>query len=74
VYDYKNLKKGVKKGAVKRKEVLKLKTPVKRSQPEAKKEQDREQMIKARAFKQDASKEDQDAFMVQYARKSLGGN
>jgi len=74
VYDYKQLKKGVKKGAVKRKEVRKLKTPVKRSQPEAKKQQDREQMIKARAFKEDSSKADQDAFMKQYAMKSLGGN
>jgi hypothetical protein len=73
VYDYKQLKKGVSKGSVKRKEVRKLKTPVKRAAPEQKVRQDREQMIKARAMKENASKEDQDAFMKQYATKSLGG-
>jgi len=73
VYDYKQLKNGVSKGSVKRKEVRKLKTPVKRSKPEEKVQQDREQMIKARAMKEDASKEDQDAFMKQYALKSLTG-
>jgi len=73
VYDYKQLKKGVSKGSVKRKEVRKLKTPVKRAKPEEKIQQDREQMVKARAMKSDASREDQDAFMKQYAIKSLGG-
>lgn len=73
VYEYKNLKNGVKKGAEKRKVTKKLKTPVKRSRPAEKVQMDREAMIKARAFKQDASKEDQDAFMKQYALKSLGG-
>lgn len=73
VYDYKNLKNGVSKGAEKRKVTKKLKTPVKRSRPAEKVQLDREAMIKARAFKQDSSKEDQDAFMKQYALKSLGG-
>jgi len=73
VYDYKNLKKGVTKGAEKRKNIKKLKTPVKRSRPAEKVQLDREAMIKARAFKEGASKEDQDSFMKQYARKSLGG-
>ena len=73
VHDYKNLKNGVKKGAEKRKVTKKLKTPVKRSRPAEKVQLDREAMVKARAFKQDSSKEDQDAFMKQYALKSLGG-
>ena len=71
VYDYKNLKKGVTKGAAKRKVVKTLKTPVKKSIPAEKKRIDQEAMVKARAFKQDASKADQDAFLKQYALKSL---
>jgi len=73
VYDYKNLKNGVSRGAEKRKVTKKLKTPAKRSRPANKVQMDREAMIKARAFKQDSSKADQDAFMKQYALKSLGG-
>ena len=73
VYDYKNLKNGVSRGAEKRKVTKKLKTPAKRSRPANKVQMDREAMVKARAFKQDSSKEDQDAFMKQYALKSLGG-
>jgi len=71
VYDYKNLKKGVTKGTAKRKIAKTLKTPVKKSVPAEKKRMDAEAMVKARAFKTDASKEDQDAFMKQYALKSL---
>jgi len=71
VYDYKNLKKGVTKGAAKRKVVKTLKTPVKKSIPAEKKRIDAEAMVKARAFKKDATKADQDAFLKQYALKSL---
>jgi len=71
VYDYKNLKKGVTKGTAKRKVAKTLKTPVKKSRPVEKKRLDQEAMIKARAFKEDASKEDHDAFLKQYATQSL---
>lgn len=73
VHDYKTLKEGLNQGAQKRQKVRKLKTPVKRSKPEEKKKLDHEAMVKARAFKEDSSKEDQDAFLKQIARKSLGG-
>jgi len=71
VHDYKNLKKGVSKGTAKRKIAKTLKTPVKKSIPAEKKRMDAEAMVKARAFKEDSSKADQDAFMKQYALKSL---
>jgi len=74
VYDYKNLKKGVTKGAAKRKVTKTLKTPVKKAVPAEKKRMDQEAMVKARAFKEGASKADQDAFMKQYALKSLNSN
>ena len=74
VYDYKNLKKGVTKGTAKRKVAKTLKTPVKKSKPVEKKRLDEEAMVKARAFKENASVEDQDAFMRQYAAKSLNSN
>jgi len=74
VHDYKNLKKGISKGAAKRKIAKTLKTPVKKSVPAEKKRIDQEAMVKARAFKENASKADQDAFMKQYALKSLNSN
>ena len=70
--DYRRLKQGVSKGAAKRKAVpAKKAVPTKRAKPAAKKAADKEKMVKARAFREDASKEDQDAFLRNYASKSL---
>ena len=70
--DYRRLKQGVSKGAAKRKAVpAKKAVPTKKAKPAAKKAQDKAKMVKARAFREDASKDDQDAFLRQYASKSL---
>ncbi|MBC6414679.1 MAG: hypothetical protein GDA45_07370 [Chromatiales bacterium] len=71
--DYRVLKQGVKKGEAKRKAVpAKKSVPAKKAKTAAKKKQDADKMVKARAFKEDASQEDQMAFLRQYAAKSLG--
>ena len=70
--DYRRLKQGVSKGAAKRKAApVKKAVPTKRAKPAAKKAEDKAKMVKARAFREDASKEDQDAFLRDYASKSL---
>ena len=72
VDDYRRLKQGVSKGAAKRKAVpAKKAIPTKKAKPAKKKVEDKEKMVKARAMREDASKEDQDAFLRQYAAKSL---
>jgi hypothetical protein len=70
--DYRILKTGVTKGEAKRKAVpAKKAVPTKKAKSKQAKEVDKEKMIKARAFREDASQEDQDAFLKQYAANSL---
>ena len=72
VDDYRRLKQGVNKGAAKRKATpTKKAVPTKKAKPAAKKSQDKEKMRKARAFREDASPEDQMDFLRDYASKSL---
>lgn len=71
--DYRLLKEGVNKGQAKRKAVPSKKAiPAKKGKTVNQKNNDRVKMQKARAFKEDASKEDQMAFLREYAQKSLG--
>ena len=73
--DYRRLKQGVSKGAAKRKAApAKKAIPTKKAKSPTKKKQDAEAMRKARAFKEDASQEDQMAFLRDFANKSLSGN
>ena len=70
--DYRVLKQGVSKGAEKRKAVpTKKAVPVKKPVPAKKKAEDAAKMVKARAFREDASEEDRNAFLRQYASRSL---
>ena len=69
--DYRQLKQGVTKGIAKRKAIPTKKVPAKKATPAQKKEKDRAAMVKARAFKDDASAEDQMAFLKQHASRSL---
>ena len=70
--DFRILKNNVSKGTAKRKVVpAKKAVPFKKAQPAAKKKADKDKMVKARAFKENASKEDQMDFLRQYASKSL---
>jgi hypothetical protein len=70
--DYRILKTGVTKGEAKRKAApVKKAVPTKKAKSKQAKTQDKEKMIKARAFREDATKEDQDAFLRQYAANSL---
>ena len=72
VDDYRRLKQGINKGAAKRKAVpTKRAVPTKKATPAKKKAEDKAKMIKARAFKEDASQEDQMDFLRQYASNSL---
>ena len=72
VDDYRRLKQGINKGQAKRKAVpAKKAVPSKKSTPAQKKKADAEKMRKARAFKENASKEDQDAWLKDFASKSL---
>lgn len=71
VNDYRKLKTGVSKGEAKRKQVATKKIPVKKAKPTSKKKADADTMVKARAFREDASNEDQMAFLKQLANKSL---
>ena len=70
--EYRRLKQGVKKGAAKRKTVPSKKAvPTKKAKPAAKKKQDKEAMVKARAFREDASEADQMDFLRQHASRTL---
>ena len=70
--DYRKLKQGVAKGVAKRKAVpAKKAVPTKKSAPPKKKAADKEKMVKARAMREDASADDQMAFLRQHASKSL---
>ena len=70
--DYRRLKQGVNKGAAKRKAVPSKKAlPTKKAPPAQKKAADKAKMVKARAFREDASPEDQMDFLRQHASKSL---
>jgi hypothetical protein len=69
--DYRRLKSGVTKGAAKRKVTPSKKVPTKKPAAANKKAVDKEKMIKARAFKEGSSNDDQMDFLRQYASKSL---
>ena len=70
--DFRRLKQGVKKGVAKRKAVpAKKALPTKKAPPAKKKAADKEKMVKARAFREDASPEDQMDFLRQHATKTL---
>lgn len=71
VNDYRKLKQGITKGEAKRKAAPSKKVPIKKERTSQKKKTDRDQMIKARAFKENASPDDHMAFLKQYASKSL---
>ena len=72
MHDYMNLKKGIAKGQAKRKAVpAKKAIPTKKAKPAAKKQADAEKMKKARAFREDATPEQQMDFLRDYASKSL---
>ena len=70
--DYRRLKQGMNKGVAKRKAVpAKKALPTKKAPPAKKKAADKEKMVKARAFREDASPEDQMDFLRQHASKTL---
>jgi len=69
--DYRKLKQGVKTGAKKRAKASIKKAPVKKAKPAEKKRADQDSMIKARAFRQNATQDEQMAFLRNYASKSL---
>ena len=72
VDDYRRLKQNVSKGKAKRKAApAKKAVPAKKATPAKKKADDKAKMVKARAFREDASKDDQMDFLRQYASKSL---
>jgi len=74
VDDYRKLKQGVTKGTAKRKTVATRKAPVKKAKTKTQKEIDQATLIRERAFAEDASNEDQMAFLRGYAEQSLGNN
>tara|TARA_A100001015_G_C15042410_1_gene740658 strand:- start:273 stop:1385 length:1113 start_codon:yes stop_codon:yes gene_type:complete len=74
VDDYRKLKQGVTKGTAKRKTVATRKAPVKKAKTKTQKEIDQATQIRDRAFSEDASNEDQMAFLRGYAEQSLGNN
>ena len=69
--DYRRLKQGVKKGAAKRKAVPRRSVPTKKAAPPQKKKQVNEDRIRAKAFSDDATRDDHDAFLKQLANRSL---
>lgn len=71
VDDYRRLKQNVSKGEVKRKAAPAKRVPAKKSTPAKKKKEDADKMMKARAFREDASEDDQMNFLRDYASKSL---
>jgi len=74
VDDYRRLKEGVKKGTAKRKVVATRKAPVKKAKTKSQKEIDYADSVRNKAFAEDASNEDQMAFLRDYAEQSLGNN
>ena len=72
INDYRLLKQGVSKGAAKRRVIpAKKAIPTKKAPPASKKAADKANMVKARAFKENASADDQMDFLRQHASKSL---
>ena len=72
VDDFRRLEQGVSKGAAKRKVAPTRKSiPTKKAKSVQQKQVDKESMVKARAFKENASDEDQMNFLRQYASRSL---
>lgn len=72
--DYRRLKQGVKKGTAKRKAVpAKKALPTKKAPTQQKKAKAKEDVVRQRAFSDDASSDDHMAFLRSYASKSLGG-
>ena len=70
--DYRKLKQGVSKGEAKRKAApTKKAVPAKKAKSKAKVQEDKNKMTKARAFREDASSDDQMAFLREYAQNSL---
>jgi len=74
VDDYRKLKQGVNKGVAKRKIVATRKAPIKKAKTKTQKEVDQATKIRDKAFAEDASNEDQMAFLRGYAEQSLGNN
>ena len=70
--DYRKLKQGVEEGAKKRARAPIKKTPKKKERTANQKKASRENMTKARAFREDASEEDQMNFLRQRAAQTLG--
>jgi hypothetical protein len=69
--DFRILKTGVSTGAKKRAKASIKKAPKKKAKPASQKKVDADNMVKARAFKENASSDDQMAFLRNYASKSL---
>jgi len=67
VDEFRRLKQGIKSGAKKRAKIPAKKMPAKKAKTPIKRKQDQAAMTKARAFKNDASKEDQIAFLKRFA-------
>ena len=67
VDEFRRLKQGIKSGAKKRAKIPAKKMPAKKAKTPTKQKQDQAAMTKARAFKNDASKEDQIAFLKRFA-------
>ena len=71
--DYRKLKQGVSTGAKKRAKAPVKKAPTKKPRTEKQKKASKDNMIKARAFREDATPEDQMDFLRQHAQRTLGG-
>ncbi len=72
VDDYRRLKTGVNKGVAKRKAIpTKKAVPTKKAKPTATKAKNAENLVKARAFKENATADDHMAFLKQHASKTL---
>ena len=67
VDEFRRLKKGVQSGAKKRAKIPAKKVPAKKARTPTKRKQDKEATVKARAFKQNASNEDQIEFLKKFA-------
>ena len=72
VDDFRRLKQNVDKGTAKRRTIPSKKAiPTKKSKSPVKKQAAKQDMVKARAFREDASADDQMAFLRQHASKTL---
>ena len=71
VNDYRILKQGVSKGSAKRKAAPTKKIPTRKSRPAQQKKVDAAEALRKRALSENASKQDQDAFLRGYAERSL---